>query len=134
MPFCDVNAPVAVRVASLVANLTLAEKLGLFANSADGVPRLNIPSYEWWNEGLHGVAYSAGVSFGGLFPAATSFPQVITTASSFNISLYRATGEAIGREARAMSKCVFVWCVRVCSLCWRALRRLCLCAASGKQA
>ncbi len=76
MPFCDVNAPVAVRVASLVANLTLDEKLGLFANSADGVPRLNIPSYEWWSEGLHGVAYSAGVSFGGLFPAATSFPQV----------------------------------------------------------
>lgn len=31
----------------------------------------------------------------------TSFPQVITTASSWNTSLFKAIGTAIGREGRA---------------------------------
>ena len=76
MSFCDTSLPLETRVADLVANLTLDEKLGLFANGADGIPRLNIWDYQWWSEALHGVANSPGVSFGGNITAATSFPQV----------------------------------------------------------
>ena len=80
MPFCNTSLPLEDRVASLVANLTLAEKVVLFADDAFGVPRLNIPDYEWWSEALHGVANSPGVLFNSIVPAATSFPQVTTTA------------------------------------------------------
>ncbi len=34
MPFCDWHLPMPVRVANLVGNLTQAEKLALFGNSA----------------------------------------------------------------------------------------------------
>ena len=37
--------------------------------------RLGMAKYEWWNEGLHGVANSPGVSFGGEVPNSTMFPQ-----------------------------------------------------------
>ena len=36
-------------------------------------------------------------------PNATSFPQVITTASSWNTSLFHAIGQVVGTEARAFS-------------------------------
>ena len=70
------------------------------------IPRLNIPAYEWWSEGLHGIASSPGVLYSDAVPASTSFPQVITTAASFNTSLYAAIGAAVGLEGRAMAKCV----------------------------
>ncbi len=84
----------------------ISSPVRLFANGAMPVPRLNIGLYQWWSEGLHGVAYSPGVSFGGQIPAATSFPQVILTAASFNASLFAAIGAAVGLEGRAMAKCV----------------------------
>ena len=71
LPFCDLTLPRDVRVRDLVGRLTTEEKLGLFANGAKGVPRLNIPSYQWWSEALHGVGHSPGVSFGGKVKAAT---------------------------------------------------------------
>jgi len=33
-----------------------------------------------------------GTKFGGVYPAATSFPQVITTVASFNASLWESIG------------------------------------------
>lgn len=67
-----------------------------------------------WNEALHGVAVSAGVVFSSPTPAATSFPQVIGTSSSFNRTLWRAIGAAISREARAFNNAghagLTFWC------------------------
>ncbi|KAH0840843.1 LOW QUALITY PROTEIN: hypothetical protein HID58_092280, partial [Brassica napus] len=37
-----------------------------------------------------------------LVPGATSFPQVILTAASFNVSLFQAIGKVVSTEARAM--------------------------------
>ena len=51
--------------------MTIDEKLDLFVNSAGPVERLNISHYEWWNEALHGVAYSPGVDFNGVIKNAT---------------------------------------------------------------
>ena len=55
-------------------------------------PRFGIPEYNWWNEGLHGVA-RAGV--------ATVFPQTIGMAATFDDALLRQNAEAIGDEFRA---------------------------------
>jgi beta-D-xylosidase 4 len=49
------------------------------------------------------VAISPGVVFAQPTPYATSFPQVIGTASSFNATLWAAIGAAVSTEARAFS-------------------------------
>ncbi|XP_074301964.1 beta-D-xylosidase 1-like [Silene latifolia] len=101
--FCKVNLPIHARVQDLIGRLNLQEKVGLLVNNAAGVPRLGLQGYEWWSEALHGVSnVGPGTKFQGAFPAATSFPQVITTAASFNASLWQAIGQAVSDEARAM--------------------------------
>ncbi|KAG6731660.1 hypothetical protein I3842_01G140200 [Carya illinoinensis] len=103
LDFCKASLPIHVRVRDLIGRLTLQEKITLLVNNASAVPRLGIQSYEWWSEALHGVSnVGPGVKFGGAFPAATSFPQVITTAAAFNESLWEKIGEVVSDEARAM--------------------------------
>ncbi|KAK9161716.1 hypothetical protein Syun_008057 [Stephania yunnanensis] len=102
-PFCRSSVPIAVRVRDLIGRLTLQEKIRLLVNNAAAVPRLGIRGYEWWSEALHGVSnVGPGTKFGGQFPGATSFPQVITTAASFNASLWEEIGRVVSDEARAM--------------------------------
>lgn len=87
----------------LIGRLTLQEKIRLLVNNAAAVPRLGIDGYEWWSEALHGVSNTGpGVKFGGDFSAATSFPQVITSAASFNSSLWEQIGQVVSTEGRAM--------------------------------
>ncbi|GFZ11513.1 beta-xylosidase 1 [Actinidia rufa] len=103
LPFCRAGLPIHVRVRDLIGRLTLQEKIRLLVNNAAAVPRLGIGGYEWWSEALHGVSdVGPGVKFGGAFPGATSFPQVITTAASFNASLWKEIGRVVSDEARAM--------------------------------
>ena len=40
----------------LVARMTLEEKASQLRYDAPAIKRLGIPAYNWWNEGLHGVA------------------------------------------------------------------------------
>ncbi|KAE8724113.1 putative beta-D-xylosidase 2 [Hibiscus syriacus] len=103
LKFCRVNLPLHMRVRDLIGRLTLAEKIRLLVNNAIAVPRLGIQGYEWWSEALHGVSnVGPGTKFGGDFPGATSFPQVITTAAAFNESLWEQIGRVVSDEARAM--------------------------------
>jgi beta-glucosidase-like glycosyl hydrolase len=91
--FCNTRVPIHVRVQDLIGRLTLPEKIRLVVNNAIAVPRLGIQGYEWWSEALHGVSnVGPGTKFGAAFHAATSFPQVITTAASFNQSLWLEIG------------------------------------------
>ncbi|KAL4602912.1 hypothetical protein ACB092_10G087500 [Castanea dentata] len=103
LPFCLASLEVEDRVKDLIGRLTLQEKVKLLVNNAAAVPRLGIKGYEWWSEALHGVSnVGPGAKFGGDFPGATSFPQVITTAASFNASLWESIGRVVSDEARAM--------------------------------
>lgn len=102
-PFCSTSLPIGDRVKDLVGRLTLPEKVQQLVNTASAIPRLGIPKYEWWSEALHGVSnLGPGTHFGGSVPGATSFPQVIGTAASFNTSLWQAIGQVVSTEARAM--------------------------------
>ncbi|KAL3626584.1 Beta-D-xylosidase 1 [Castilleja foliolosa] len=102
-PFCRVSLHIRDRVKDLVGRLTLPEKIRLLVNNAAPVDRLGIKGYEWWSEALHGVSNTGpGVKFGGDFPGATSFPQVITAVASYNASLWEAIGQVVSDEARAM--------------------------------
>ncbi|NTS42193.1 glycoside hydrolase family 3 C-terminal domain-containing protein [Flavisolibacter sp. BT320] len=90
--FRQAAAPMEKRVDDLLDRLTLEEKVSLLGFNSKGVSRLGIPAYNWWNEGLHGVA-RAGL--------ATVFPQAIAMAATFNDSLVQAIGDAVSTEARA---------------------------------
>jgi hypothetical protein len=79
------------RVNDLVSRMTLEEKVSQIGHTADGVPRLGIPEYNWWNEGLHGVA-RAGY--------ATVFPQAIGLAATFDEPLIHQVAEVISTEFR----------------------------------
>jgi beta-glucosidase len=90
--YTDPDQPVAARVNDLLRRLTIGEKARLMNNTAQAVPRLSIPQYDYWNECLHGVA-RAGV--------ATVFPQAIGMAATWDTDLIHDAAEAIGVEARA---------------------------------
>ncbi|KAL7154686.1 hypothetical protein ABFS83_03G017500 [Erythranthe nasuta] len=105
-PFCNVDLPIGKRAHDLIARLTLDEKISQLVNKASAIPRLGIPYYQWWSEALHGVAVAFGVengvSFKGNIRAATSFPQVILTAATFDANLWYRVAKVIGTEARAI--------------------------------
>ena len=76
----------------LVAQMDLLEKASLLRYNSPGVPRLGIPAYNWWNEGLHGVARTG---------TATVFPQAIGLAAMFDEQRVQAIADAVATEARA---------------------------------
>ena len=90
--YLDVNRSFEERAADLVSRMTLEEKVAQLQNDAPAIPRLGVPKYEWWNEALHGVARAG---------AATSFPQAIGLAATFDTHLMREVATAISDEARA---------------------------------
>lgn len=102
-PICDQSIPTRQRAADLVSRMTTAEKITQMGNSAPAIPRLGLPGYQWWSEALHGVAGSPGVRFGGDFPVATSFPQIINLGATFNMPLINQIGSTISTEARAFN-------------------------------
>jgi len=101
--WCDMSLSTQERAEAIVGELTLEEKAGLLGNGAKALRRFNISAFQWWNEALHGVANSPGTRFREPLSKATSFPQVLATASSFNRTLFRLIGRAISDEARAFS-------------------------------
>jgi xylan 1,4-beta-xylosidase len=102
---CDTSLSTGDRAAGLVNALTLQEKINNVQGTASGVPRLNLPSYQWDSEALHGVADSTGVRFqtplGSNFSSATSYPAPISIAASFDDPLTSQIATSIGIEARA---------------------------------
>lgn len=80
------------RAGELVARMTLEERVGQLRYEAPAIERLGIPAYNWWGEGLHGVA-RAGV--------ATVFPQAIGMAAAFDEELAEAVGACVATEGRA---------------------------------
>ena len=77
----------------LVAKMTLDEKLGQLVNVAPGIPRLNVPPYNWWTESLHGAI--------GAVPT-TNFPEPIGLAATFDAPLVHDVAATISTEVRAL--------------------------------
>ncbi|KAG6820598.1 hypothetical protein H0H93_014514 [Arthromyces matolae] len=100
---CDSTKDPATRARDLISLFTVDELIQNTDNLSPGVPRLGLPSYQWWSEALHGVASSPGVTFApsGNFSSATSFPQPITMGSAFDDPLIKAVAIVISTEARA---------------------------------
>lgn len=91
-PYFNQKLPLETRVQDLLKRMTLEEKALQMDNRTPAIPRLQIPAYDWWNEALHGVA-RAGL--------ATSFPQPIGLAATFNTEGIFTMGTIVSDEARA---------------------------------
>ena len=91
-PYRDVSLSPEARAADLVSRMTLEEKVPQLMNDAPAINRLGVREYNWWNEGLHGVA-AAGI--------ATVFPQAIGMAATWNAPLVREVGDVVSIEFRA---------------------------------
>lgn len=127
-PWCDPTLPVDRRVADMVSRMSLAEKIASLDTQTPAIASLGLNAYNWcahgtnsyvriyggvqgsgggwllnaelrrWSEATHGLSH---VNSSGSTPASTNFAFPITTAMSFNRSLWSATAAAIAREARA---------------------------------
>jgi beta-glucosidase len=91
-PYLDPKLPFDKRVDDLISRMTLEEKVSQMMNAAPAIPRLGIPQYDWWNEALHGVAFSG---------VATVFPQAIGLGATFDPQLVNRVANVISDEARA---------------------------------
>jgi beta-glucosidase len=81
------------RAAALVSQMTVAEKINQLRDTAPAITRLNLPSYNYWNEALHGVMASG----------TTMFPSATGIASTWNRSLIGKLGTIISDEARVLN-------------------------------
>ena len=80
------------RAKDLVFRMTIEEKATQMVYNSPAIPRLGIPSYNWWNEALHGVARAG---------TATMFPQAIGMAATFDEELLHDVADVISTEGRA---------------------------------
>jgi beta-glucosidase len=91
-PFRNPALPIEERVNDLVSRLTLEEKISQMVHTAAAIPRLGIPQYNWWSEGLHGAAREG---------YATVFPQAIGLAATFDPDLLHKEADVVATEFRA---------------------------------
>ena len=83
------------RARTLVAQMTPEEKLTQMGNSMAAIPRLGVPAYELWNEGLHGAAVNE---------AATIFPQAIGMAATFDPAEVKRMAQVMADEMHAVHR------------------------------
>ena len=77
------------RSTELVEQMSVEELASQLRFDADEIPHLDIPEYNWWNEGLHGVARAG---------TATVFPQAIGLGATFDEELLERIGVAVSTE------------------------------------
>lgn len=92
LPFRNGDLPVEERVNDFISRLTVGEKVSQLMMSSPAISRLGVPAYDWWSEGLHGVAFNG---------MATVFPQAIALAATWNPELHERIADAISTEFRA---------------------------------
>jgi beta-glucosidase len=91
-PYQDPSQPTDARVDDLISRMDPVEKMQQLHYQSPAIERLGVPSYNWWNECLHGVARNG---------KATVFPQAIGLAATFNQDLVKTVFRTIALEARA---------------------------------
>ena len=88
------------RAKAIVDQMTLEEAATQLRYDASAVERLGVPSYNYWNEALHGVARAG---------TATVFPQAIGLAAAFDTELENEIGKTIATEGRAKYNAQFAY-------------------------
>src|SRR5665213_224226 len=89
-PYLNTNLTPEQRATDLVHRMTLEEKATQMVNTSPAIPRLKVPSYQWWSEALHGVI-NQGV---------TEYPEPIGLAATFDAPNIHTMAIQIGTEGR----------------------------------
>lgn len=79
------------RAADLVSRMTLEEKVSQLQNSASAISRLGVSKYNYWREGLHGVARQG---------QATSFPSPLSMSNTWDREIVKEAADITSTEAR----------------------------------
>jgi len=80
------------RACELAEQMTTEEMASLLKYDSPAIKRLGIKAYNWWNEGIHGLARAG---------TATVFPVPVGLAATFDTELVRQVAGMIAVEARA---------------------------------
>lgn len=91
-PYRDTALPLAERARDLLSRLDLAEKVAFLHQRVPAVPRLGLDEFRTGTEALHGVAWLG---------TATTFPQPVGLAATWDTDLLTEIGAAVGTEVRA---------------------------------
>ncbi|MCI4654401.1 glycoside hydrolase family 3 C-terminal domain-containing protein [Sphingomonas aquatilis] len=79
-------------ISAAIATMTPEQKAAQLQSTAPADPAIGLPAYDWWNEGLHGLARDG---------QATVFPQAIGLAATWDTDLLDKVGTVVSTEARA---------------------------------
>ena len=79
------------RAADLVARMTVDEKIAQLQYQSPAISRLDVSSYNYWKEALHGIARQG---------KATSFPTALSMSNTWNPELIQSMADIISDEAR----------------------------------
>ena len=88
--YLNTELPPEQRAADLVQRMTLEEKASQLVNQARAIPRLGVPSYDWWSEALHGVAVAG----------TTEYPEPIGLGATFDPAAIHKMAVDVSIEAR----------------------------------
>ncbi|MFI3229158.1 MAG: glycoside hydrolase family 3 C-terminal domain-containing protein, partial [Bacillota bacterium] len=80
-------------VNNMIAKMNTYQKVSQLINTSKRIKKLDIKTYDWWNEALHGVG-RAGV--------ATVFPQAIGLAAMFDEETMQKVADVVSTEGRAI--------------------------------
>lgn len=83
---------IAAPVREAVAKASLEQKAAQLQSTAPADAAMGLPAYDWWSEGLHGLARNG---------IATVFPQAIGLAATWDPALLKKVGTVVSTEARA---------------------------------
>jgi beta-glucosidase len=92
LPYMNPSLTPQQRAADLVSRMTLREKASQLTNESRAIPRLGVPSYNWWSEALHGVAVDG----------TTEYPEPVGLAATFDVPGIHKMATEIGIEARVV--------------------------------
>ncbi|XEC93357.1 glycoside hydrolase family 3 C-terminal domain-containing protein [Paenibacillus tarimensis] len=93
--YLNPELPLENRVNDLISRFTLDEKINLMCQYQDGIERLGVKPYKHGTEAAHGIAWLG---------EATTFPQPIGLACTWDSELLNKIGSVIGDEARGFFK------------------------------
>lgn len=91
LPYQDTSLSFEERAADLVSRMTLTEKAAQTGRSAPEIKRLGVSKYNYWREGIHGVARQG---------VATSFPASLAMSNTWDRQLMYDVMDITSTEAR----------------------------------
>jgi beta-glucosidase len=100
-PFQDRHLPLQVRLDDLMSRLTPTEKIEFLHQYQPAIPRLGIQTFKVGTEAIHGLAWTNDPVTGNqVYANATTFPQAVGLASTWDTRLINQVGSVVGDEAR----------------------------------